>query len=81
MRLAILSKQFKVAEGLLLEHGLIDQALDMYQQLYKWDEAIAVAEASVSLSSYCRVLVTVSICDRICKKGLIHASNFSHNLA
>lgn len=47
MRLAILSKQFKVAEGLLLEHGLIDQALDMYRQLYKWDEAIAVAEASV----------------------------------
>lgn len=48
VRLAILSKQFKVAERLLLEHGLVDQALDMYRQLYKWDEAIAVAEASVS---------------------------------
>lgn len=56
VRLAILGKQFKVAEGLLLEHGLIDQTLDMYQQLYKWDEAIAVAEASVS---YWGVLVNV----------------------
>ena len=57
VRLAILSKQFKVAEGLLLEHGLIDQALDMYRQLYKWDEAIAVAEASVSTGAYSGVLL------------------------
>ena len=57
VRLAILSKQFKVAEGLLLEHGLIDQALDMYRELYKWDEAIAVAEASVS---YCRIMTNIN---------------------
>lgn len=43
--LAVLSKHFKLAESLLLEQGETDRAIEMYQSLHKWDEAIEVAEA------------------------------------
>ena len=46
-KLAILDKQFKLAETILLEQGHVDDAIEMYQELHKWDEAIAVAEAKV----------------------------------
>jgi intraflagellar transport protein 172 len=43
----VLDKNFKMAETILLEQGHIDEAIEMYQELHKWDEAIAVAEAKV----------------------------------
>ena len=46
-KLAILEKNFKMAESILLEQGHVDEAIEMYQELHKWDEAIAVAEAKV----------------------------------
>lgn len=44
-KLAVLSKQFKQAEMAYLEQGQVQDAMDMYQELHKWDESIAVAEA------------------------------------
>ena len=46
-KLAVLSKDFKEAENILLEQGHVDEAIEMYQDLHKWDDAIAVAEAKV----------------------------------
>ncbi|XP_075225811.1 intraflagellar transport protein Oseg2 [Lycorma delicatula] len=43
-RMAILNKQFKTAEAIYLEQNQLDQALNMYQKLHKWDEAIELAE-------------------------------------
>ena len=43
-KLAALNREFKVAENILLDQGQIDECLDMYQELHKWDEAIFVAE-------------------------------------
>jgi len=44
-KLAALNRDFKIAENILLDQGQIDECLDMYQELHKWDEAIFVAEA------------------------------------
>ncbi|TPX62114.1 hypothetical protein PhCBS80983_g00643 [Powellomyces hirtus] len=44
-RLAILDKQFKVAESIYLEQGKIEDAMFMYQELHKWNLSIKVAEA------------------------------------
>ncbi|KAJ1554535.1 hypothetical protein HK405_004770, partial [Cladochytrium tenue] len=44
-RLAILEKQFKYAEGIYLEQGKPEEAMEMYQELHKWDQSIKVAEA------------------------------------
>ena len=46
-KLAVLDKKFKLAESILLEQGYVDEAIEMYQELHKWDEAIAVAQAKV----------------------------------
>ena len=46
-KLAVLDKNFKLAESILLEQGYVDEAIEMYQELHKWDEAIAVAQAKV----------------------------------
>jgi len=46
-KLAVLDKNFKMAESILLEQGYVDEAIEMYQELHKWDEAIAVAQAKV----------------------------------
>lgn len=43
----MLDKNFKLAESILLEQGYVDEAIEMYQELHKWDEAIAVADAKV----------------------------------
>lgn len=47
-KLAILRKQFKEAEALLLERGEVDKAMAMYMDVFKWEEAIAVAQSRVS---------------------------------
>lgn len=44
-RLAQLSGDVTAAEGVLLEQGRVDDAVAMHQQLHRYDDAIAVAEA------------------------------------
>uniref|UniRef100_A0A668A2T2 Intraflagellar transport protein 172 homolog n=1 Tax=Myripristis murdjan TaxID=586833 RepID=A0A668A2T2_9TELE len=44
-RLAILDKNFKLAEMYYMEQNAVDEAIEMYQGLHMWDECIAVAEA------------------------------------
>ena len=44
-RMYILDKQFKAAEGIYLEQNQLDQAIEMYQRLHMWDEALNLAEA------------------------------------
>jgi intraflagellar transport protein 172 len=43
-KLEILEKQFGKAETLFLEQGQAEDAMEMYQELHKWEEAIRVAE-------------------------------------
>lgn len=47
-KLAVFEKQFKLAESIYLEQGQVDEAMEMYQELHKWDESILIAEAKVS---------------------------------
>lgn len=44
-RLAIMDKRLKEAESIFLEQNQVDEAIEMYQEMYMWDEAIQVAEA------------------------------------
>ena len=44
-RILQLDKNFKAAESVLLENQAIKEAIEMYQNVYKWDEALDVAEA------------------------------------
>ncbi|KAI9351150.1 hypothetical protein DFJ73DRAFT_789886 [Zopfochytrium polystomum] len=43
-RLAALDKQFKVAENIYLELGQTEEAMEMYQEMHRWNMAIRVAE-------------------------------------
>ncbi|XP_063612068.1 intraflagellar transport protein 172 homolog [Penaeus indicus] len=43
-RLAILDKQFKTAESIYLDYNNLGAAMEMYQELHKWDEAVQLAE-------------------------------------
>jgi intraflagellar transport protein 172 len=45
-KMALLSKDLKGAEIELLNHGKVDDCINMYQKLFKHDEAIRVAEES-----------------------------------
>ncbi|ELV13731.1 Intraflagellar transport protein 172 like protein [Tupaia chinensis] len=44
-RLAMLDKNYKLAEMIFLEQNAVEEAMDMYRELHRWDECIAVAEA------------------------------------
>uniref|UniRef100_A0A8C2A4U9 Intraflagellar transport 172 n=1 Tax=Cyprinus carpio TaxID=7962 RepID=A0A8C2A4U9_CYPCA len=44
-RLAMLDKNFKLAEMYYMEQNAVDEVMEMYQELHMWDECIAVAEA------------------------------------
>ena len=44
-RLYILDKQFRAAEGIFLEQNDLDAAIEMYQRLHMWDEALNLAES------------------------------------
>eukprot|EP00899_Mesostigma_viride_P028336 jgi/Mesvir1/8688/Mv02626-RA.1 len=44
-KLALLQKQYKMAEMYLLEQGKVDETMQMYTDLHRWEEAIDVAEA------------------------------------
>lgn len=39
-----MDKQFHRAEALLVEHNEIEEAMELYQELHKWDESIKIAE-------------------------------------
>uniref|UniRef100_A0A7S2RUI0 Intraflagellar transport protein n=1 Tax=Mucochytrium quahogii TaxID=96639 RepID=A0A7S2RUI0_9STRA len=43
-KLSLLKKEFRDAELIYLEQGQTDEAVEMYQILHQWDEAIRVAE-------------------------------------
>ncbi|KAJ3095379.1 hypothetical protein HDU97_007002 [Phlyctochytrium planicorne] len=43
-KLAVLDKQFKVAESIYLEQGKVEEAMEMYQEMHKWNLSIKVAE-------------------------------------
>jgi intraflagellar transport protein 172 len=43
-KLAVLDRQFDVAESIFLERGKVDEAMEMYQEMHKWDLSIRVAE-------------------------------------
>ncbi|XP_030627149.1 intraflagellar transport protein 172 homolog [Chanos chanos] len=44
-RLAMLDKNFKLAEMCFLEQNAVDEVMDMYQELHMWDNCISVAVA------------------------------------
>ncbi|XP_040282805.1 intraflagellar transport protein 172 homolog [Bufo bufo] len=44
-RLAMLVRNYKLAEMIFLEQNAVTDAIMMYQELHMWDECIAVAEA------------------------------------
>ncbi|XP_022255684.1 intraflagellar transport protein 172 homolog [Limulus polyphemus] len=44
-RMAMLEKRFKEAEGIFLEQNNIEEAMAMYQELHKWDDALELAES------------------------------------
>ena len=46
-KLAVFEKHFKLAESIYLEQGQVEEAMEMYQELHKWDESILIAEAKV----------------------------------
>lgn len=40
VRMALLNKQFSTAEAIYLGQNQLEQALEMYQKLHKWDEGV-----------------------------------------
>ncbi|KAJ3413121.1 hypothetical protein HDV05_008517 [Chytridiales sp. JEL 0842] len=44
-KLAVLDKQFKLAENIYLDQGKVEDAMEMYQEMHKWNQSIKVAEA------------------------------------
>ncbi|KAI1897568.1 hypothetical protein AGOR_G00084610 [Albula goreensis] len=44
-RLAMLDKNYKMAEMYYMEQNAIEEVMEMYQELHMWDDCIAVAEA------------------------------------
>jgi intraflagellar transport protein 172 len=43
-KLLILDKQFNSAENLLLKNNLLDEAMEILNELHKWDESVRIAE-------------------------------------
>jgi intraflagellar transport protein 172 len=39
-----LEHQFNLAEGIFLDKGKVEDAMEMYQEMHKWDQSIRVAE-------------------------------------
>ena len=42
--LASLDKQFYRAEAIYLDHNEVEDAMEMYQELHKWEDVIKIAE-------------------------------------
>ncbi|GFY01521.1 intraflagellar transport protein 172 homolog [Trichonephila clavipes] len=45
-RLAIMMKEYKVAENIYLEQHKVEEAVQMYLDLHRWDDAIEIAKAT-----------------------------------
>ncbi len=45
--MAELDKDFRLAEAIYLENNRLEEAIEMYQSLCRWDDAIEIAEAKV----------------------------------
>lgn len=45
-RLALMKKQFKEAERIYLENGAVDEAIEMYVRVHKWETALDLAKAT-----------------------------------
>ncbi|KAI9178878.1 hypothetical protein H9P43_005540 [Blastocladiella emersonii ATCC 22665] len=43
-KLAVMEREFKTAERIYLEQGQVQAAMEMYQEMHKWDASIKVAE-------------------------------------
>jgi intraflagellar transport protein 172 len=43
-RLSLIDKQFNRAEAILLAQNEVEEAMEMYQELHRWDELISIAE-------------------------------------
>ncbi|KAJ1528639.1 hypothetical protein ONE63_007034 [Megalurothrips usitatus] len=43
-RMAILNNKLKSAEAIYLEQNQVDKAIDMYQKMHKWNQALSIAE-------------------------------------
>ncbi|XP_065179819.1 intraflagellar transport protein 172 homolog [Sycon ciliatum] len=43
-RLAVMGGHYQLAENLYLTQGRVDEAMQMYRSVHKWDESLAVAE-------------------------------------
>jgi intraflagellar transport protein 172 len=43
-RLSLIEKQFNRAEAILLAQNEVEEAMEMYQELHRWDELISIAE-------------------------------------
>jgi len=43
-KLAVLDKQFKLAENIYLDQNRVEEAMQMYQEMHQWDKSIKVAE-------------------------------------
>lgn len=44
-RLAVLEKNLAAAQSAYLDQNQVDEALEMYQELHKWEDALAIARA------------------------------------
>ncbi|GAB9470746.1 hypothetical protein Gpo141_00007983 [Globisporangium polare] len=44
-KLSVLKNDYRSAEHILLSQGQLEEAIEMYQHLHKWEDAIRVAEA------------------------------------
>lgn len=45
-RLSIMNKEYKIAESIFLEQHKIEEAIQMYLDLHRWDDAIELAKAT-----------------------------------
>jgi len=43
-KIAMLEKHYHKAEAILLESNETEEAMEMYQEMHKWDESIRIAE-------------------------------------
>ena len=76
-KLAVLEKRFKMAEAMYLEQGMVDKAMEMYQELHKWDDSLEIAARKVYLSHKCLVMYRTYV--QSCKKYRNLGSKFPEN--
>lgn len=48
-----MAKKFKEAEKIYMQQNSVEEAIEMYQTLHKWDEALELAKATVYFYLFC----------------------------